>query len=256
MRILLQFAPEQGPVVRARLGYAFRLFCAIYGHEPMMEDQPNGSSDIVVAYAPNCGGQEHVRLSRASSLRSPDKPAPKPIPYRLGEQRTVLFHTLESGREPDWLAEIFEWVSCADEYACRQRDSVGRVPFGSSYIGRHGLDPREPYAAIAMAFLQRAIARIKPRLPLKPLSPVASAEHLVVNTHDIDLLALDRIRSSYRIAKNAFISFALYRRPRVAAQQSKAAVNVALGASDPLDQINFLTGQEQKRDATASYYFL
>jgi len=256
MRILLQFVPEQDRVARIRLEYAFRLFCAIYDHQPLVEDQRDGSSDIALTYGPSCGVPEHIRLTKASPRRPSHETAPNPIPYQSEEQTTVLFYPPESGREPDWLAEIFEWVSCADEYACRERDSVGRVPFERSYIGRHGLDPHEPYAAIAMACLQRAIVRVKPQLPIRPPSPFVSAQHVVVNTHDIDLLALNRIRSSYRVAKNAFISLAVYRRPRVAAQQSKAAVKVALGAPDPLDQVKFLTEQEHQRDATASYYFL
>jgi len=256
MRILLEFAPEQGRVARARLEYAFRLFCAIYGHEPIIGEPHNNSSELVLTYAPDCCKPDSVRLTNADFIRPLHEPAPEPIPYTQQDDVTVVFHAPASECEPDWLSEVFEWVSCADEYASQQLDSVGRVPFEACYIGRHGLNPHKPYAAMAMAFLQRAIARVKPQVPIRPLSPVASAEHLVVNTHDVDLLGLKRIRSSYRIAKNAFISFALYRRPRVAAQQSKAAVQVALGAPDPLDQIDFVTEQERKRNASASYYFL
>jgi len=251
---MLQFVPEQGPVARARLEYAFRLFCAIYGHEPITEDLRN-SSDMVITYAPTCA-EGDVCLTKARRFRPLLEPAPEPIRYQSEEDATVLFHGPEDGREPDWLAEIFEWVSCADEYACRKHDSVGRVPFEACYVGRHGLNPRKPYAAVAMAFLQKAIARVKPQVSTRPMCPVGSAQHLVVNTHDVDLLPMHRISSSYRIAKNALISLTLFRRTEVATQQCKTAARVALGAPDPLDQINFLTKQEQKHNASASYYFL
>jgi hypothetical protein len=254
MRISLHFAAQQCSVQRARLEYAFRLFCAIYRHEPVIGDERNQSSDITLTYASNSGA-DSVRLTNAQLLRPLHQPAPDPIAFSQ-EDTTVLFHASAAGCEPDWLAEIFEWVSCADEYSCKQRDSVGRVPFAASYIGRHRLNPQKPYAGAAMAFLQKAIARVKPQVSIRPPCPAPSSQHLVINTHDVDFLPTNPAASSYRIAKNALISFLLYRSGRVAAEQVQRAVGVAFNGRDPLDQINLLAGEERNRHTTASYYFL
>jgi hypothetical protein len=256
MRILLHFVPQQGAVQRARLGYAFRVFCAIYGHEPVLADERDASADVTVTYGPDGDAQGSVRLTNSEFVRPLHESAPSPVAYSQGDDTTVLFHAPVGGREPDWLAEIFEWLSCADDYSCKRRDAVGRVSFAASYIGRHRLNPRKPYAAVAMAFLQKAIARVKPQVSIGPQCPLASAKHVVINTHDVDFLPTHAMASCFRLAKNALISLSLYRSGGVAAQQTKRAVGVAFGARDPLDQINLLFHQERKRQVTASYYFL
>ena len=43
MRILLEFESDSSPVQRARISYAFRLFCAIYGHTPLLGEEPAGA---------------------------------------------------------------------------------------------------------------------------------------------------------------------------------------------------------------------
>jgi hypothetical protein len=256
MRILLQFSSRQPPVHRARLEYAFRLFCAIYGHEPVIGDERYQSSDVTLTYTENAHPRNVVCLTNGYAVRPMYQPAPYPKPFVQNREKTVLFYSSSCGREPDWLAEIFEWVSCADEYSVRQRDSVGRVPFAASYVGRHDLDTGRPYAAVAMAFLQGAITRRKPQCWLKPQSPSPSAQHFLINTHDVDFLPGRRADSCYQLSKNALISLLLYKSAKVAAAQMKAAMAVILGARDPLDQIPFLADEERSQQATASYYFL
>ncbi len=52
MRIGLEFTAEQGSVHRARLDYAFRLFCAVYGHEPISGTRQNESGGCVRQLCP------------------------------------------------------------------------------------------------------------------------------------------------------------------------------------------------------------
>jgi len=255
MRILLQFVAHQSSLQRARLEYAFRLFCAIYGHEPVIDDMREQSADVMLTYEPDAGTRNCIRITNVDLIRALHQPAPKPIPYSQGDEMTVLFHAPVAGCEPDWLAEIFEWVSCADEYSCAEHDSVGRVPFSASYIGHHALNPRKPYAAVAMAFLQRAIVRIKPQAPLRPDSPCL-AQHIVVNTHDVDFLPTQATVSGYRLAKNALISLSLHRTVQAAVQQAKRAFGLAVGGQDPLNQIGSVAERERERQTTASYYLL
>jgi hypothetical protein len=256
MRILLQFAPEQSPVHNARLAYAFRLFCSIYGHEPFIGCARDHSPDVTLTYEQNPEDHDSICLTKVDLVRPLSQPAPDPIMFSKNGDQTALFYHPSEECEPDWLAEIFEWVSCADEYSCKQRDLVGRVPFGSAYVGRHGLNLRVPYAAVAMALLQKAIARIKPQASLRPQSPSASVQHFVVNTHDVDFLPKDVVSSSYRLAKNALISLFLYKSGRAAAAQSASAVTVLFGGRDPLDQIALLAQRERSQQTSASYYFL
>src|SRR6185369_14777188 len=103
-----------------------------------------------------------LRLSNSYRPRQPRIPAPAPHYYENGLGPTVLFYVPADSYEPDWLGEIFEWLSCADEYSVTQRDEVGRVPLDASYVGRHRLLPRRPYAAIAMKYLARALAKVFP----------------------------------------------------------------------------------------------
>jgi hypothetical protein len=256
MRILLEFTSEQSSVHRARLEYAFRLFCAIYGHEPGVGPARDSSPDAILTYARKYSDPHAVCLTNGYVTRPTREPAPEPIAFARDGEATVLFYNPFPGIEPDWLAEIFEWASCADEYSIEDRDAVGRIPFPSSLVGRYKLNPRLPYAAVAMRFLQSAIARGTPRCSLGPLSPVRSQHHLVVNTHDVDFLPLMRRDSCYRLAKNAALSLLQYKSPKTASTQAIRAVAVAFGARDPLDQVLRLAHEEHKRGVTASYYFL
>ncbi len=256
MRILLQFASEQSPAHRARLAYAFRLFCSIYGHEPVIGNARDHSPDVMLTYEQNPEDHGSICLTKADLVRPLSQPAPDPIMFSKNGEQTALFYRPSEKREPDWLAEIFEWVSCADEYSCKQRDSVGRVPFGAAYVGRHGLNPRVPYAAVGMALLHKAITRIKPEASRTPQSPSPSTHHFVVNTHDVDFLPNGVVPSSYRLAKNALISLSLYKSGRAAAVQSASAVTVVFGGRDPLEQVAPLAQRERSQQTSASYYFL
>ena len=255
MRVALEFVPSHSATHRARLEFAFRLFCAIYGHTPLISPQQN--PEITLTYASDCSSQPAVRLANSYRPRPTTDPAPLPKAFTRDGESTMLTHAASNEFEPDWLGEIFEWISCADEYSVTQRDSVGRVPFAASYIGRHHLDPRRPYAAIAMQFLQKAITKARPIFEkTRPSCPFESAQHLVVNTHDIDFLPDGRRQSVQRLAKNAVISLLLNKSMGAAVEQAKAAVAVAAGKRDPLDQISALVAREENQKVSGTYYFL
>jgi len=256
MRIALQFSPQQPPIDCARLEYAFRLFCAIYGHQPLVDSEPVASAELTITYQPQAQSTATLPLTSAYVARPTHLPAPPPTPYSRDDESTVLLCSRFPRTEPDWLGEIFEWVSSADEYSITTQDAVGRVPFSASYIGRHQLNPRVPYAAVAMRFLQRAISRAVPGSPLAPQSPTPSGDHFVVNTHDVDVLPASRWSSLHRLARNALVSLALYKSPVLAAKQAGRALRFALGADDPLDQVPALAKREREHSAGASYYFI
>src|SRR5437764_3179933 len=165
MRIYLDLGKGTDAIRCDRLSYAFRLFCATYGYEPVLPPNPEACADVWVRYAsPGAAVSSNrtVYLSDLYQPRSIHNPAPPPWHYVQNGDSTVLFYWPFPGKEPDWLGEIFEWVSCADEYSVKERDSSGRIPFSATYAGRHKLDIRIPYAAVAMRFLNRALRRVAP----------------------------------------------------------------------------------------------
>ncbi len=259
LRILLNFAPDQTAAQRSRLGYAFSLFCAIYDHQPVLEARQGECADIQISYSDDgtrAASPKTLELSSLYRPRPPREPAPPPRKYAVNDEETVLFLSPEPSKEPDWLGEIFEWVSCADEYSLRMQDSTEPVAFAESYVARHGLNPRLPYAGIAMRFLQRALCRVAPQCAEHAVSPIPSVRHFVVNTHDVDFLPSSRFGNFHRLVKNAGISLLVYKSPKLAAGQVWMALRYAAGAQNPLDQIPALAQAELQRGVTASYFFL
>jgi hypothetical protein len=258
MRICLEFAPEQGNTHRLRLEYAFRVFCAIYGHEIIASEEAH-SADALITYIsenrePN--SKPALRLSNLYRCRPITNPAPPPKKFERVPDSTVLFYAPEAGSEPDWLAEIFEWISCADEYSLRSRDAAGRIDFRDSYAGRHQLDIGVPYAAVAMRFLHDAICRIVVGYPLEPDFGIVGGSHLIVNTHDVDILPAGYSRSLERLWKYALISLLVFKSPRDAVAQAGKALSMAFGGDNPLDQTPNLVQAQLRERVGASYFFI
>ena len=258
MRLGLEFAATQTDACRCRLEYAFRVFCVIYGHKPIVPATHHETADAWITYSsvvPNGKGRRSIRLTNAYVPRRPTLPAPPPHIFEADGHKTALIYEPAHRREPDWLGEIFDWISCADEYSVTARDSVGRIPLAASYVGRHGLDCRVPYAAIAMHCLQAAICRQVPASSPLPKPPKFGG-HAIVNTHDIDFLPTSRPATIRRLGKNAAISLLSYRAPRLALRQASMALRCALGRSNATDQIDWLAHEETDRGLGASYYFI
>lgn len=261
MRIVLELPEDVDSKYRTRLTYAFRLFCAIYGHQPIEERTKAASGDVTLCYGSPLSGAPSRRgpvvwLSRGYRTRDPRAPAPPPLNYANDDVSTWVHHLPVAGSVPDWLGEIFEWVSCADEYSVTERDGVGRPLFAATYAGRHKLDTSVPYAGIAMRCLQREICRVVPGAAEGPARP-GKAAHLVVPTHDVDYFPAGRFHALNRLARNAVVSCIAIKRPKLALRQSAMAASLAIGrVPDPLDRIGALVEGEQRRGIGASYNFL
>jgi hypothetical protein len=258
MRIALEFSADQGSVHRARLGYAFSLFCAIRGHHIVSNDETN-SADVYLTYATRheyAKCKPLIRLSNLYRARSMREQAPPPAKFERDGQETVLLYPPHPGAEPDWLAEIFEWVSCADEYSIQKRDSVGRIDFRDSYAGRHGLDVGIPYAAVAMQFLQQTLSNSVPGLMFEPEFGFEEGTHFVINTHDVDILPAGYFGSIQRLAKYALISLMVFKSPKLAAVQVGKVFSMAAGGINPLDQTPNLLRKEMRNDVGATYFFI
>jgi hypothetical protein len=258
MRIFLEFDSMQSELHRRRLDYAFRVFCAIYGHRPVFDSQ-DASISVWITYcgtSPQLSATPMLRLSNLYEARPKHVPAPPPQAFEKGGESTALFYFPPAGAQPDWLAEIFEWLSSADEYSITRRDPIGRIRFQDSYLGRHRLNVRIPYAAVAMRFLQSALCSVVPGLSLDPTSPVAGTSHFVVNTHDMDLLPAGYFKSLGRLTRNALASLLVFKLPWEAALQAGKAVWLALGGPNPLDQTERLLRAQTEQGVEATYFFI
>ena len=194
-----------------------------------------------------------VRLPNLYIARPVHLPAARPQSLRVNGSTVALIHGSANGKA-DWLAEIFEWLSCADEYSVVERDSVGRVPFAYTLAGRNSLDPLVPRAAVAMQMLQDQVRRVTGDAD-GANTPVNGLSHFIVNTHDVDFLPTTRRETVFRLAKNCVISL-LTRLPSLAGAHAMSAVRTACGAPIPFLSPDALAKLEACHGASASYYFL
>lgn len=240
---------------RRRIDYAFRCFCAIYGHTPIPKAD-SGSADIWIGYSNRSKAQKGVVVTPLPNLYLPrpaNVPAPTPELIRLNGSALELIHGSLHGNA-DWLAEVFEWLSCADEYSVTERDAVGRVPFRNTLIGRKSLDPLVPRAAVAMQHLEQSLMQAVGQSD-RPQSQANGKARCIVNTHDVDFLSTSRSGTSFRLAKNCLISF-VNRSPALAFTQAIYALRTAFGGTAPFVSPQSLADYEIRRGVTASYYFL
>lgn len=200
--------------VARRIDYSFRLFCSIYGFAPA---EDNESAQVTLCYGERSAGPSHLSLYPGYEPRPLSTPAPKPVFIEIEDENGTMsfpvFHGLDDRGEPDWLGEIFEWVSGAHEHSITERNVRGDIPFSATLHGRYDLSPEVPYAAIAM---QRLNAAIKEKAgedwPDKPRKPWDGASSCVfAATHDLDFFPVNKATTIKRYLKNAAIAVLLKR---------------------------------------------
>ena len=200
--------------VRARISYSLRVFAAIYGHRVVEPGEDVGA--IACHYGvqvPDKSRQKFFHIPARYRDLSKDNGHRSLIPRRYGGEALCLSFGMDaaSGR-PDWLGEIFEWISCGYERGVRERDSVGRIACYDAVFYKRGISPRKPYAALLMAWMEHALRKGDGReaLPLAP-SPVPGVKHFVVCSHDIDFFYSSRSAAITRLVKNLGIGLRDYR---------------------------------------------
>jgi len=212
--IYLGFSPSIEEPVRQRISYALRVFAAVYNYR--MVEGSSARADISVQYghgAIGLPGSLQVSIAARYSIRKPGSERRK-VSKRVyaGEDFYLFYGVDETSGCPDWLGEIFEWISSASELEILARDAVGRIPYAETIFGRDGISPRKPYASQLMAWMENALLRGNgvEALP-KAASPVVGVEHLVVSSHDVDFYHVSRASTLKRLLKNLLISLRLYR---------------------------------------------
>lgn len=213
--ISLQFGPEIREPIRSRITYAFRVFAAIYNHPVTEANQ--GVDQIRCFYggtATSAGEQQIVHIPSLYRENRPEKGTIALAKRRYADEDIYLAFgaDVRSGR-PDWLGEIFFWLSCSQETGIAERDGTGRIAYSETIFAREGLSPRKPHAALLMAWMENALRNENPKgaeeLPKAP-SPIPEVEHLVVCSHDIDFYFVDRASSLLRLLKNLVVAVAHY----------------------------------------------
>lgn len=226
------------PSVERRIEYAFRTFCAVYELKP--EVTCEGAADRPPAHrgiAYGCSAVDReVELPSVYDGRSPLEPAPPPQSI----DRRPVFHA--AGGRVDWLGEIFEWISSADDMAVRGRDSVGRIPFEDSIHGRYQIDPLVPHASVAMDQLARAIGVVPPPHPT-----------LVGASHDLDYLTLGFRGDLKRTIKNVGVALLSDRDPRLALEILGAILRLLITRKTPLDHVDELCSEEERRGIRSTF---
>lgn len=197
------------------MDYAFRVFAAIYGYSvanrkaatrefrlrygmPTRQTDTRGIACIPALY--RCNPADRKSFAESAPART----------EFAGESFSLFLGTDPAAGRPDWLGEIFLWLSGELEMRSKRRDRVGRIPFSETPFGKHGLSPRLPHAALLMAWLENVLCGDVPSLPKAP-SPVAGCEHIVLPSHDIDFHFNGRLSALIRLSKNLAIAARVYK---------------------------------------------
>jgi predicted deacetylase len=197
------------------MDYAFRVFAAIYGHRVIEGDSSEKALTVVYGDLPG-RISEQERFLQIPARYQPsvaNQGIPELTRHSYAGEDFFLFHGLDQqwGR-PDWLGEIFEWLSSGHEKAIQLRDSVGRIPDSEMIFARQKIPAWKPHASCLMAWLENCLngRESEPALPKAP-SPVPGVEHLVICSHDIDFYYTNRASAFHRLMKNLAIAVLQYK---------------------------------------------
>src|SRR5262245_34397497 len=229
--IFLQCGDEIIFPIRSRVDYAFRVFAAIYDYEVAENGE---AAEFCCLYGNARGkflGKKTVRIPARYRLRSKSAPIPKLKHLRYAQENFYLVHGVDSvGGSPDWLGEIFEWLSSSLELPISGKDGVGRIPFSRSVFIRQEISALKPHASLLMAWLENVLQNSNEveSLP-KAMSPAAGVEHMVVCSHDVDFYFTNRCGALLRFGKNIGISLTQYRDPSYFMTSSRMILDLLRG---------------------------
>lgn len=213
--ICLLFDDAVDPILRRRIRYSFQVFGAVYGHTVV----PNSASaDICCFYGSQPrGGPTLNEVWIPARYRPWDRSTNIPVLYRhrFANEDFFLAHGRdERTGDPDWLGEIFEWLSAGYERPVEERDPEGRIPYRATVFAKQGLSPFKPHTGLLMAWLESAVkGEAKANALPKAKSPLPGVKHAVVCSHDIDFYYTNKKDAFKRLGKNLAISIVDYRSP-------------------------------------------
>lgn len=205
--ISLEFGPEVREPTRARIEYAFRVFAAVYNYRVIAAAESGPAIRCFYGQKPRQGegsrGSFFIPALYGETAALEDRNC---VRHRYAEEDFHLACGWDSqSGQPDWLGEIFLWLSSSQELGIQERDELGRIPYAKTIFPRRGLSPRKPHATLLMAWMEAALRNEASTLP-KPPSPIPDAKHLVVCSHDIDFYFGTRTSNLARFFKNLIVA--------------------------------------------------
>lgn len=195
------------------MSYVFRVFAAIYNYRVIENDSVTACARIVYGETSSPSEPGHLAVPALYTV-DPDTSRGRQFSREryANEEFYLAFGIDEKTGNPDWLGEIFQWLSSSYETCIAERDSVGRICCLEGVFRGHGISPRKPHAALLMGWMENKLWNGNKKEALcRAQSPVAGMEHLVVCSHDIDFYYTNRRSVLFRLFKNLGISFRLYR---------------------------------------------
>lgn len=206
----IEFGSEIPPTAKPRIDYAFRVFAAIFGYR-VLEKSESAPDAIVLYYgrsSPTKAAGRSIQIPARYRPFDSQNPSRRLLKHEYANETLRLFFGLDATtKKPDWLGEIFEWISSSHEQGITDRDSIGRIPFASTILAQDELSPRKPYAMLLMSWLQNELTnrgKIE-SLPKAP-SPVSGVDHFVISSHDIDFYYTSKRSALARLLKNLIIA--------------------------------------------------
>jgi hypothetical protein len=212
-KIFLEFGDEVVFPIRPRVHYAFRIFAAIYDYQVAQSSQDAEFRCVYGTTNKNHSSGRILQIPARYRVRTELEGVPALGRVTYAGQNLCLVHgTDKKTGHPDWLGEIFEWLSSSLESPISARDSVGRIPYEGSVFSQQGISPLKPYATLLMAWMENILqngSEIE-SLP-KAVSPVSGIEHMVVCSHDLDFCFTNRSAALWRLSKNIGVAVTHYR---------------------------------------------
>jgi hypothetical protein len=196
--------------------YALQVFGAIYDYE--IADTPE-RADLVCEYGPAQraialpGAARRLTIPALYRPRRHNEGIPKLSVHQYASETLALVHGIdpESGN-PDWLGEIFEWISSSLELPISARDAVGRVPYAETAFVKQGLSAGRAHCSAIMAWLEKALrGENAGNAWPQASSPLVGTKHFVVSSHDIDFHFTARPPAIRRFVKNLGVAATHYR---------------------------------------------
>lgn len=209
--ICMEFGCDVPIEIRPRIAYAFRVFAAIYGYRVAEWDSKTCAAYHLIRYGGPSPSESNAPAFEIPALYVPNERAANSARltrHRYAEEEIPLFHGLDPATgKPDWLGEIFEWLSATQEKQITERDSVGRIPYSQSIFSKEKLSPRKPYASLLMAWMQHSLqcGSGTESLPKAP-SPIPGVQHAIICSHDIDFYGVSTSSTFLRLIKNLGIA--------------------------------------------------
>lgn len=189
-----------------------RVFAAVYGYSIVSS---TANADICCIYGSQTAQVRHKREFRIPArykARVPSAQPPVLQKWRHAGTDFCLVHGIdEITGNPDWLGEIFEWLSASLELTSDERDGVGRIPYSATVFHQQGISPFKPYAGLLMAWMENRLQGNSEAEGLpRARSPLPGTEHSVICSHDIDFCFTRKTAAFERLGKNILISMLQY----------------------------------------------